>query len=96
MGSRSPTPIEVFTSAIYQAVHRYPSQVGLASAYAVALLAITSVGIYFVARLSSQGSKYATMTGKGFRPRLIDLGLWRWAAAAMVLVYFLLYPVSEA
>ncbi len=29
-----PVGIQVFTSAIYQAVHRYPSQVGLASAYA--------------------------------------------------------------
>ena len=34
-----PVGIQVFTSAIYQAVHRYPSQIGLASAYAVTLLA---------------------------------------------------------
>ena len=33
-----PVGIQVFTSAIYQAVHRYPSQIGLASAYAVTLL----------------------------------------------------------
>src|SRR6185295_7610456 len=33
-----PVGIQVFTSSIYQAVHRYPSQVGLASAYAVMLL----------------------------------------------------------
>ena len=59
-----PNGIEVFTSAIYQAVHRYPSLVGLASAYAVALLVITTVGVYFVSRLSSRGSRYATVTGK--------------------------------
>ncbi len=85
-----PVGIEVFTSAIYQAVHRYPSQVGLASAYAAALLVITSVGVYFVSRLSSHGSKYATMTGKGFRPRQIDLGRWRWFTAALFVGYFLL------
>ena len=73
-----PAGIEVFTSAIYQAVHRYPSQVGLASAYAVALLVITTAGVYWVSRLSSRGSRYATVTGKGFRPRQIDLGRWRW------------------
>ncbi len=28
-----PVGIQVFTSSIYQAVHRYPSQIGLASAY---------------------------------------------------------------
>ena len=88
-----PAGIEVFTSAIYQAVHRYPSQVGLASAYAVSLLVITTSGVYFVSRLSGQGSKYATMTGKGFRPRQIDLGRWRWFTAAIFVVYFLLIVV---
>jgi iron(III) transport system permease protein len=88
-----PVGIEVFTSSIYQAVHRYPSQVGLASAYAVALLAITTAGVYFVSRLSSRGSKYATMTGKGFRPRQIDLGGWRWFTAAVFVVYFVLIVV---
>jgi len=84
-----PVGIQVFTSSIYQAVHRYPSQVGLASAYAVTLLAITTVGVYFQSRLSSRGSKYATMTGKGFRPRQIDLGRWRFFTAGIFIVYFL-------
>jgi len=88
-----PVGIEVFTSAIYQAVHRYPSLVGLASAYAVALLAITTAGVYFVSRLSSRGSRYATVTGKAFRPRQIDLGAWRWLTAAIFVVYFLLIVV---
>ena len=88
-----PVGIQVFTSSIYQAVHRYPSQVGLASAYAVTLLAITTVGVYFQSRLSSRGSKYATMTGKGFRPRQIDLGPWRWFTAGIFIVYFLLIVV---
>jgi len=83
-----PVGIQVFTSAIYQAVHRYPSQVGLASAYAVTLLLITTLGVYFQSRLSSRGNKYATMTGKGFRPRQIDLGGWRYVAVAVFLLYF--------
>ena len=41
-----PVGIEVYTSAIYDAIHKYPSEVGLASAYAVTLLVITSVCIY--------------------------------------------------
>src|SRR3954467_1158640 len=65
-----PVGIQVFTSAIYQAVPRYPGQSGLASAVATTLLIITSAGVYFQSRLSTRGSKYATMTGKGFRPRL--------------------------
>ena len=88
-----PVGIQVFTSSIYQAVHKYPSQVGLASAYAVTLLLITTFGVYFQSRLSSRGSKYATMTGKGFRPRQIDLGAGRWVAAGIFIVYFLLIVV---
>jgi iron(III) transport system permease protein len=88
-----PVGIEVFTSSIYEAVHRYPSQVGLASAYAVTLLLITSVGVYLQSRLSSRGSKYATMTGKGFRPRQVDLGKWRYFTAGIFITYFILIVV---
>ena len=88
-----PVGLQVFTSAIYQAVHRYPSQIGLASAYAVTLLAITSVGVYLQSRFSTGGSKYATMTGKGFRPRTIDLGRWRYLTTAIFLAYFLFIVV---
>ena len=82
-----PVGIHVFTSSIYEAIHKYPSNVGLASAYAVTLLLITSVGIWAQSRLSAQGAKYSTVTGKGFRPRVQDLGAWRWAAAAFFVLY---------
>jgi len=84
-----PVGIHVYTSSIYQAIHQYPSQVGLASAYAVTLLLLTSLGVYAQSRLSQQGSRYATVTGKGFRPRTIDLGRWRYFTAAIFIVYFI-------
>ena len=85
-----PGGVFVFTSAIYEAIHRYPSRIGLAAAYGVTLLLITSVGIYFQSRLSSSGHRYSTVTGKGYRPRTIDLGRWRYLTAAIFIVYFLL------
>jgi len=83
-----PVGIEVYTSAIYQAIHRYPSQIGLASTYAVTLLAITSFGIYFQSRLSAQSNRFSTVTGKGFRPRTMDLGSWRYVTAGLFILYF--------
>lgn len=83
-----PVGIEVYTSAIYQAIHRYPSQIGLASAYAVTLLVISSLGIYFQSRLSLQSGRFSTVTGKGFRPRTMDLGRWRYLTAGLFIVYF--------
>ncbi len=88
-----PVGIQVFTSSIYQAIHQYPSKVGLASSYAVTLLLITTIGIYFQSKLSSQGSKYSTVTGKGFRPRAMDLGKWRFLTAGIFLLYFSLIVV---
>jgi len=82
-----PVGIEVYTSAIYQAIHRYPSQVGLASAYAVTLLVISSLGIAFQSRLSRQTGRFSTVTGKGYRPRAIDLGRWRYLTAALFIAY---------
>ena len=82
-----PVGIEVFTSSIYEALHAYPSDVGLASTYAITLLVITSGGIYWQSRLARHGARYATVSGKGFRPRTMDLGGWRYAAGALFLVY---------
>lgn len=88
-----PVGIQVFTSSIYKAIHEYPSNIGLASAYAITLLAIASFGIYFQSRLVSRGSRYSTVTGKGFRPRPMDLGVWRIPAAFVLIVYVLLVVV---
>jgi iron(III) transport system permease protein len=88
-----PVGIQVYTSSIYQAINQYPSKIGLASAYAMTLLLITSLGIYFQSRFSGQGSKYSTVTGKGFRPRVMDLGKWRYLTAALFILYFLIVVV---
>ena len=85
-----PAGIEVFTSSIYEALHGYPSDAGLASSYAVTLLAITSFGVYAQSRLARHGSRYATVTGKAYRPRTLDIGRWRFAAAAFFVLYALL------
>ncbi len=84
-----PVGIHVYTSAIYQAIHQYPSQIGLASSYAITLLVLCCFGIYLQSRLSYQGSRFSTVTGKGFRPRTVDLGRWRWFAASLFVIYFL-------
>src|SRR3954453_1603820 len=83
-----PVGIQVYTSSIYQAIHQYPSQIGLAASYAITLLLITSFGIYMQSRLSYHSSRFSTVTGKGFRPRTIDLGRWRYFAAALFILYF--------
>jgi iron(III) transport system permease protein len=88
-----PVGIEVYTSAIYDAIHKYPSEVGLASAYAVTLLIITSVCIYLQSRVARGGGRYATVTGKGYRPRVMNIGRWRYVTAAIFIFYFTIVVV---
>jgi len=83
-----PVGIEVYTSSIYEAIQQYPSEVGLASAYAATLLVIASLCIYAQSRVAADASKFQTVTGKGFRPRAMNIGVWRHVAAAIFIVYF--------
>src|SRR6185312_5271345 len=82
-----PVGIEVFTSSIYEAVQSYPSDIGLAATYATLLLAITSCGMYWQSRMSRRGVGFATVTGRGFRPRVMKLGRWRLFAGALFALY---------
>jgi len=82
-----PVGIEVYTSSIYQAIQQYPSDIGLASAYGVALLVIASLCIYAQSRTSADIGKFSTVTGKGFRPRVMGIGRWRYLTATIFVVY---------
>lgn len=88
-----PVGIEVFTSKIWLAIKRYPPDFGLAGAYAATLLLLTSIGVYFYSRLTRETQRFATVTGKGFRPRVIDLGGWRYLTAAILLLYLCLIVI---
>jgi iron(III) transport system permease protein len=85
-----PAKISVFTTKIFLAIHQFPSDFGLAGAYAVTLLAISTAGVLIYGRITRREERYATVTGKGYRPRVIDLGPWKYFTLGMSFVIFLL------
>jgi iron(III) transport system permease protein len=85
-----PAKISVFTTKIFLAIHQFPSDFGLAGAYAVTLLAISTVGVLIYGKITRREERYATVTGKGYRPRVIDLGGWRYLTCGVSFLIFLL------
>jgi iron(III) transport system permease protein len=85
-----PARISVFTTKIFLAIHQFPSDFGLAGAYAVTLLAISTIGVLIYGRITRREERYATVTGKGYRPRVIDLGGWKYVTLGISFLIFLL------
>jgi iron(III) transport system permease protein len=86
--------VSVLTTDIYQSSKNasVPSY-GLSGAYSVCLLLIVVLLLVWHHRLSRHARRYQTITGKGYRPRIIDLGRGRYLAAALLLATFLLVTV---
>ena len=93
-----PARIEVFTTKIYrEALAAYPPDYNLAATYGVSLLAIALVFVALYRRFTARVETFATVTGKGYRPNLIDLGRWRFAASAAalaILTLMVILPVT--
>ncbi len=82
-----PGDIRVLTTAIYQDAQRLPPQYGNAGAFAVLLMVAVAATLYLYFRVTRDGDRFHTVTGKGYRPALIRLGRWRYLSAAGLLVY---------
>lgn len=85
-----PAKISVFTTKIFLAIHQFPSDFGLAGAYAVTLLVISTVGVLIYGKITRREERYATVTGKGYRPRVIDLGSWKYVTLGISFLIFFL------
>jgi iron(III) transport system permease protein len=84
-----PARIYVYTSEIFLAFNEYPPDYGRGGALAVGLLLLSAVGVWLYTRSTRENKKFQTVTGKAFRPRQFELGPWRWAGFAFLVVYFL-------
>lgn len=63
---------------------------GLSSAFGVLLMALAALLLWGYFRAVRVGERFRVVTGRGFRPRRIALGGWRWPVGVAVLLYFVL------
>jgi iron(III) transport system permease protein len=86
-----PSRVAVFTTEIYFKSRRgFPPNYGEASAYSVLLMLFVALGIFLYSRATQLAQQFYTITGRGFRPKLIDLGRWRHLTGALILLLPLL------
>lgn len=88
-----PEGIHVFATRIYVAMDTTPRDYGLATSLGTVAALIGIVGIYYYHRVTRVQQKFATITGKGYRPRRIDLGKYRWWAGSAIIFYFIIMVV---
>jgi iron(III) transport system permease protein len=82
-----PGGVVTVTTALFQSIHSgFVPRYGEASAYAVLLTVAVSLPLFLYYRATRQTARFATVTGKGFRPSRIDLGKWKIPGALFVLV----------
>jgi iron(III) transport system permease protein len=82
-----PGDIRVLTTSIYLDAQKLPAQYGSAGAFSVLLMLVVAGTLYLYFRVIREGDRFQTVTGKGYRPALINLGKWRNPAAAGLLLY---------
>lgn len=93
-----PARIEVITTLIRKLTQVFfPPDHGLAAALGVILLAITITTVYVYRVMTHRVERFVTVTGRGYRPSIIDLGRMRYATmgiAGFMLALTLLLPIS--
>ena len=86
MGARE--GIMVYATQIYYASKVYmPPNFGQAFVLTLFLIFLSVIGLVLYQRVLRRSERYVTVTGKGYRPRLIDLGRWRPLATGFLVFY---------
>ncbi len=86
-----PASIYVFSTKIYTVLHSAASipAYGDANALAIIYVFIAVAATWLYARVIVHSERYTIITGKGYRPREINLGRWRWPAISLVAIFLL-------
>ena len=82
-----PAGVEVLTTKIYLQIRSsFIPRYGEASAYSILLMILVGIVLFAYHRVTGQTHRFTTVTGKGYRPRRVDLRQWRWFGGFLLLV----------
>jgi iron(III) transport system permease protein len=84
----TPAGIKVFVSRVYDSM-ALEFNTGLGTAYSMVLVALSVIILFFYVMATRFSERYATITGKGYKVRVIDIGRWKYVTFMAVFAYFL-------
>jgi len=84
----TPGNIKIFVSRVYDSM-ALEFNSGLATAYSVVLVALSVIVLIVYVRATRFSERYATITGKGYTVKVIDIGVWKYVTFVAVFLYFL-------
>lgn len=80
--------VTVLSTQIYASIRKeLPSDFGQAGAFAMSLMTIVVILLWLQRRILAQGARFQTVTGKGYRPRVIQLGASRYSLGATLVLF---------
>jgi iron(III) transport system permease protein len=85
-----PMSLQLLTTKIFFATRAETSlpQYSVAAAVSMIFILASALLIYSYSRATRHADRFTTVTGKAYRPRLIDLGKWRYAALTFTVLFF--------
>ena len=84
----TPGNINVFVARVYDSM-ALEFNSGLATAYSMVLVVLSVIVLVIYVRATRFSERYATITGKGYRVKVLDIGVWKYVTFFAVFVYFL-------
>ena len=88
-----PVGIWVFSTEVYRAVRVPPTDLGLAGSYSALYVVISVIGIALYHRATARAERFAVITGKGFKPSVIDLGRGKYIIGGLILSSLIVFYV---
>jgi iron(III) transport system permease protein len=84
-----PARVTVLSTQVYLSVHPAVGlpNYGASSTYGMLLVVVSVIPLLVYQRIIGRSSRYATTTGRGYRPRRVKLGRWRRPAFAVMCGY---------
>lgn len=85
-----PGNIDVYMSVIASSVlYLIPPNHGLATSQAIIMLLVTMLLVFLYRKAVRRAEKFAVITGRGYSPRIMKIGRWRYVTLGVLLVYLL-------